>query len=473
MKHSANFLLALAIALYGSNCYSSDTAIRAVTASTAQLILKEQPDCNVHNSRYFEYADSSVSLKTGKGFTTDELQFGPDTEGCQTHSNRREFNVTGLKPDTTYYYRQCGRIENASESRCGAIGQFTTRERIAAMQRITARDGDLFRNGVRFRVLGVQNLDHDFERGFYTKGSTMDRAKMSNGIKAARTLGANVMRIHLQLFDFIERDASGELIVRQQSFDNLVFLLTIAEQEGLYLLLSGNNVWRPEEVPSWYDDMPYRDRWEVQAFFFEHLAAACAVSPVILAYELMSEPVIELPGDAKWYAGELGGYWFVQAIATNVPRGQQKKVARDWIKRLTSVIREHDAKGLITFGALGSFYDGALGVENTAPLLDIVSPHIYPELDDPANAIAEAQRFATAGKPVVVGETHLYNSNVETYRAFLVRSAPYVDGFISFFNGTGPEDMDDEVEDQEALLLYVHKANLQAIQSLRDVILDR
>jgi hypothetical protein len=421
---------------------------------------------------HFEYADSKTAIEAGKGRTTHEVHFKQNAYGCGGKPSKLDRGITGLSPDTTYFYRQCWRDEETTSDTCAPARQFTTRETTGSMQRITAHSGDLFRNGKRFRVLGVQNLDHDFEHDFHTNSSDEIRAEMTDRIKAARTMGANTMRIHLQLFDFVGRNTEGDLFIRQDSFDNLSFLQAVAEQEGLYLLLSGNNVWFPGEVPAWYDEMVNRDRWEVQAFFFMQLAETGAASPAILAYELMSEPTIRVDDNADWYSGELEGYWFVQSIARGVPRNQFNQVARNWITRLTTAIRKHDPDRLITFGAMGKFQNGALGIDNTAPLLDIVSPHIYPNIEDPEYAIRTAKRFAMSGKPVVVGETHLYRSNSQMYRDFLTRSAPVVDGYISFFNGTGPDDMIIDQEDPKANALEVHKLNLQVLQNLREVILD-
>jgi len=349
----------------------------------------------------------------------------------------------------------------------------TASDSAGAMPRVTARGGDLYRNETRFRVFGVQNLDHGFERSFYTNGSAELRTRMANGIVAARSIGANTMRIHLQLFDFIGRNARGDLFARQDSFDNLAFLQSTAEREGIYLLVSGNNAWSPSEVPAWYDEMSYRDRWEVQAFFFEHLAAAGAGSPSILAYELMSEPTIRFDEQSDWYFGELGGYWFAQSIANGIPQGQAKQVARDWINRLTSAIREHDPVHLITIGVNANFTGGAFGIENTAPLLDILSPHIYPRTADPEYGVRLAQRFALSGKPVVIGETHLFASNEQIYRDFLVASAPLVDGFISFFDGKGPDDMSIDEADPQAGVLRIHRANLTVLRDMRGTILGQ
>ena len=43
------------------------------------------------------------------------------------------------------------------------------------------------------------------------------------------------------------------------------------------------------------------------------------------------------------------------------------------------------------------------------------------------------QAFARSGKPVVLGETYAYRGTLETQREFLLASAPYVSGQLSFW----------------------------------------
>lgn len=350
--------------------------------------------------------------------------------------------------------------------------QFPARDAGAVMEPIAVCGEDLCRGKEPFRVFGVQNLEGNFERAFYQEGSPEQRASMTARVSALRALGVNTMRIHLQLFDFIERHGNGDLVARADVFDNLWFLLEAARREGLYLLVSGNNAWIPRDVPAWYDELSYRERWDVQAFFFEHLTRNAASSPAVLAFELMSEPIIQEDPDAPWYSGEFDGYFFAQAIARGVPREESARVVREWVEHLSAAIRRHDNERLITIGAIGAFHAGPFGVGNTAPLLDVLSPHIYPRWDNPDYAEIWVRSWAAADKPVVVGETHLFLSNEQMFREFLTTSSPVVDGYISFYFGAGADSFGDYSTDEAPEILAVHRRNIEVLREMRGTILE-
>ena len=82
-----------------------------------------------------------------------------------------------------------------------------------------------------------------------------------------------------------------------------------AEKTGIYLDITGLACYRKKDVPKWYDDLSEKDRWDVQARFWEAVAARCANSPAIFCYDLMNEPVVagraRAPGD--WLRAAAGG----------------------------------------------------------------------------------------------------------------------------------------------------------------------
>jgi hypothetical protein len=341
----------------------------------------------------------------------------------------------------------------------------------AMLAPVTVAGAQLMRDGQPFRVFGVQNLDQTFRQALFMEGTPEQRATMRARLRAIGDYGANTLRLHLQLFDFVERDVHGKLRTRGRSFDNLLSVANAAVKEGIYLLLSANNAWVVEQVPAWYDAMSYRERWQVQAFFLGELARTMAGSPAVLGYELMSEPVIRPAADAPWYCGELDGYAFAQAIARGVPRDQEAAVARDWIRQLSAAVRAHDKEALLTFGAIGPFYEGALGVENTAPLLDFLSPHIYPDSDFPDLAMESVERYAASGKPVVIGETHVFLSDEGAFRDFLNEAAPMADGIISFFHDMKEPLVLHGGEHAPEHIVRVHEANQRIMQEMCDRIL--
>src|SRR5262249_24771361 len=129
-----------------------------------------------------------------------------------------------------------------------------------------------------------------------------------------KDLGANVVRVHLQLGKFM----AGPDRPDGRALDRLARLVAEAERAGLYLDLTGLGCYRKADVPSWHVSLGGAGRWAVQARLWEAVAARCSQSPAIFCYDLMNEPIA--PGDRRrpgqWYSGQLfGGYDFIQWIA--------------------------------------------------------------------------------------------------------------------------------------------------------------
>jgi len=92
-----------------------------------------------------------------------------------------------------------------------------------------------------------------------------------------KELGTNVVRIHLQFGKFMDRpDKPNEAALRR-----LARLVTLAEQTGLYLDVTGLACYRTKEVPAWYDKLDEAGRWAAQARFWEAVAERCAKSPAV------------------------------------------------------------------------------------------------------------------------------------------------------------------------------------------------
>src|SRR5262249_19562829 len=106
--------------------------------------------------------------------------------------------------------------------------------------------------------------------------------------KEMKQLGANVVRIHLQLARFM--DAVDK--VNRPNLTRLVALVRLAETNGLHLDLTGLGSYRETDVPPWYGALSEQDRWRAQAFFWEAVATACADRPGVFAYNLMNEPIV-------------------------------------------------------------------------------------------------------------------------------------------------------------------------------------
>jgi hypothetical protein len=255
-------------------------------------------------------------------------------------------------------------------------------------------------------------------------------AQIRATLREARRLGANTVRVYLELSSFM-RDAEH---ARPRALRALRRVLSAAERAGVYLDLTGNLVWRPERSPAWYEALKEPQRWHVQALFWQAVAHVAARSPAVLCYELASEPAIT-PDGASWYTGEVGGYAFVQFIAIHQKGRNLDDVARMWTALMAAAVHGADPGRMVTIGLLPLF-DWPFDPANVADLLDFVTVHEYPRRDGAADSIATVRRFAATGKPVLLGETFALNG-VATQEAFLRGARRYLAGSLSFFDGTG------------------------------------
>jgi hypothetical protein len=58
-------------------------------------------------------------------------------------------------------------------------------------------------------------------------------------------------------------------------------------------------------VPAWYDTLSEKERWGVQARFWQSVVARYAASTVVFSYDLMNEPVV--PGIRGYLRSVAGG----------------------------------------------------------------------------------------------------------------------------------------------------------------------
>ena len=248
--------------------------------------------------------------------------------------------------------------------------------------------------------------------------------------KAAR-LGANTIRIYLELHDFMATATRP----RRRALQALRKILQEAERAGLLLDITGNLVWHPEASPAWYEALSERARWQVQANFWRAVAAVAADSPNVLCYELTSEPAI---GDSdSWYAGQLVHH-YVQYIVRELGNRDAVTLARTWTRLLRDAIRSQDQRHLITIGLL-PVRDWAFDPRNVADLLDIVTVHEYPNPGGHAQSLALIRYFAAQGRPLLLGET--FTLDRSTQEDFLLGARGWLDGSLSFFDGREPADV--------------------------------
>jgi len=306
-------------------------------------------------------------------------------------------------------------------------------------------DGQSFvlaQSGRPFRVWGV-NYDHDShgEHGRLLEDYWYDEWEtVRSDFQEMQALGANVVRIHLQLGKFMSTaDTPNERALAQ-----LRRLLKLAEETGLYLDITGLGCYHQRDTPPWYDALDEAARWNVQARFWSAVARTCRDSSAVFCYDLMNEPILDGKKDAGWLAGELGGKHFVQRLTLTPGQRTPIEIAKAWVDKLTAAIRAEDRGHLITVGVIpwAQVWPGAKPIFYSPEVrgaLDFASIHLYPnrgKVDQALTALA----VYDIGKPLLIEETFPLSCTIEEMDDFLKRSKPRAEGYISFYWGrTVPE----------------------------------
>jgi Zn-dependent protease with chaperone function len=278
-------------------------------------------------------------------------------------------------------------------------------------------------------------------------------SKVADDFREMKRMGANVVRIHLQLCRFMKSAEQPDEI----NLARLGKLVRVAEETGLYLDVTGLGCYHKEEVPAWYDAMDESGRWKVQTRFWRAVADAGKDSPAIFCYDLMNEPVAS--GDRKddWLPGQpLGGSYFVQRLTTDMRGRTDVEVAKEWIAELSGAIRAVDQRHMITVGLVpweetfGPGAKSAFRVPAVSAPLDFLCVHYYPQEGKLADDLAILKLY-DIGKPLVIEEIFPLSASVETTEDFIRRSRTAADGWISFYWGKTPGEYDKEPGTQAAL----------------------
>jgi hypothetical protein len=260
---------------------------------------------------------------------------------------------------------------------------------------------------------------------------------IAEDFREMKQLGANVVRIHLQLSTYLS--ASDQ--ARPEELARLRKLLDLAQEHGLYLDLTGLGLYRLAKVPVWLDALSEKDRWAAQARFWKEIAKVCQGHPAVFCYGLINEPVITTPkeGEHPWLTGELGGFHFVQRIANQPGERTQAQIAAAWVGRMTKAIRAEDKESLITVGVIpwAQVWPNAKPVfysPEAAKHLDFVSVHFYPKAGKVKETLA-ALKVYDIGKPIVVEETFPLSCSLPELEAFMDGAEGTVDGWIGHYFG--------------------------------------
>lgn len=291
-------------------------------------------------------------------------------------------------------------------------------------------------SGRRVQLWGV-NYDHD-GTGRLIEDYWHDQwATVVEDFGEIKALGANCVRIHLQLGRFMEAADQPDA----GSLAQLARLIALADQQQLYLIVTGLGCYHAADVPPWYDKLSRQERWDVQARFWQSVAKVCRESAAVFAYDLMNEPI--LPGEKKaetdWLAGDFNGKHFVQRIALDLDGQSRTELARAWVLKLTDAIRREDRRHMITLGAIpwAHHFPGAKPLFYSAEVsgpLDFVSVHFYPRAGKVDAALTALDAYEV-GKPLVVEEVFPLHCSGEEALEFIDRSQSHADGWVSFYWG--------------------------------------
>jgi hypothetical protein len=270
-----------------------------------------------------------------------------------------------------------------------------------------------------------------------------------------KRLGANVVRVHLQLAKFLDSPVKPN----GRALDRLSQLLQMAERLRLYLDLTGLGCYHRGDVPAWYDQLSEQARWDAQACFWQAVAGRCAASPAVFCYDLMNEPVV--PGgrrpDGDWLAPAFAGKHFIQFITLDQAGRPRPAIARLWVHQLAAAIREKDQRHLITVGLVDWSLDrkgltSGFVPEKVADDLDFVSVHLYPEKGKVKEALETLAGFAV-GKPVLIEETFPLKCSATELEEFIEASRKHAAGWIGFYWGKPPEALRQSHSISDALTL--------------------
>ena len=117
-------------------------------------------------------------------------------------------------------------------------------------------------SGRPFLPMGF-NYDHDTNGRLIEDYWETEWPMVEAHFAGMKALGANVVRVHLQLGKFME----GPEKPSERAMERLAKLVALAERLGIYIDLTGLGCYHKNDVPAWYDALTEERRWDVQARF--------------------------------------------------------------------------------------------------------------------------------------------------------------------------------------------------------------
>jgi hypothetical protein len=289
-------------------------------------------------------------------------------------------------------------------------------------------------------------------------------AKVERDFREMKRLGANVVRVNLQFAQFMTAPRTPN----PKSLARLAKLIGLAEDVGVYLIVTGLGTFRAADVPAWYRDLAEGERWDAQAEFWKAVGKVGANRPGVFAYNLMNELLVstEKRSAGDWtLSTELEGLRYVEYINLDPAGRKAPDIARAWLRHMTQAIRTHDPRHLITVGLLrlpGTNPENLpVTPSDFAPEVDFLAVHVYPDAGKVDAALDYVARHRK-GKPVIVEETFPLQCSPAEYADFLRRSRGVAGGWLAHFWSLTPEDLKEKTDIGSALMLE----SLHSFQSL-------
>jgi len=287
-------------------------------------------------------------------------------------------------------------------------------------------------SGKRFTPWGF-NYDHDRANRLLETYWTDEWSTVEEDFVEMKQLGANVLRIHLQVSRFMK----SEKETNRESLAQLARLIALAERTGLYLDITGLACYDKKDAPRWYNRLKEAKRWEGQARFWEAVAATCSNSPAVFCYDLMNEPLLSEDKQGRdWTPGAFGDRYFMQRITLDFSGRTAEEVGNAWVSKMVAAVRAHDRQHLITIGAIPwalTWPNAKPGIEAN-PNLDFLSLHFYSKSGEVDKAL-KALAVYDVGRPIVIEEMFPLSCSTAELNQFVDGSRPVATGWIGFYWG--------------------------------------
>lgn len=315
------------------------------------------------------------------------------------------------------------------------------------LPRVSVSGTNFTRNGVTFKPFGFSPQNYYFMEDFYRSTGGEYDAAVDSEMRGNRFMGANVQRLYLQLWEFIEGPNKTTLSVKATQMANLIKQVDMARENETYLLINGANCWIPGDTPAWYDALGHEDRWDVQQYFWEQVVTAIVNSgnaTTVLGYDLINEPITDTNPAAEWSipaSNVVGAGIYYSCVIARGPSVDGTTV-QSWVTQLKTAIKAIDPAALVTVGTFP--YDiGYFGKDNLLGYVDFYSPHPYPPNATfatwtLANVLGWIAGWATASSPVLIGETLAWSNVVNGAEDFMDAVVADMEGIISFSYGYPP-----------------------------------